>query len=173
MSLPIFKRTFLVLAVIFFISSTAIAGETLQSMCTKSWMKQVNDLANPVEFKNFGEKYCDCISKQRLNSDEEMKKAKQLCMSRTLLHDSMDTLEDDVGLSDAKGSDVMDSCQHTWSIVYPKLSDEDKKFTTDYCLCAKPKLIKLIKKADDLTDKAYYDQIDSVAAACSGVVQTQ
>jgi hypothetical protein len=133
-------------------------------------MKHMNDSAKPIDYKNFGEKYCDCVSKQPLKGEDAIKKATQLCMSRTLLHDTMDALEEEVGLSEAKDSDFLEYCQDRWNLVYPKLSVEDKKFTTDYCECAKPKLMTLISKSDAYTDKEYEDQIDIVSSACSGIV---
>src|SRR5437588_7775328 len=48
--------------------------------------------------------YCGCAAKQPLNNDAAVQKAVRLCMSRTLLHDTMDTIEDDVGLEDRKST---------------------------------------------------------------------
>jgi hypothetical protein len=94
-------------------------------------------------------------------------------MSRTLLHDAMDSLEEEVGLSEAKESDITEYCQDRWNLVYPKQSEEDKKITAAYCECAKPKLLDLIKQSDNMTDKQYDAGINDVAAACSGNVKQE
>ena len=94
-------------------------------------------------------------------------------MSRTLLHDTMDSLEEEVGLTEAKDTDFMEYCQDRWNLIYPKPTDEGKKFTQAYCECAKPKLMDLIKQSDKMTDKQYNDGVDSVAAACSANVQEE
>jgi hypothetical protein len=85
----------------------------------------------------------------------------------------MDSLEEEVGLSEAKDTDIKEYCEDRWNLIYPKQTDEDKKFTTAYCECAKPKLMNLIQKADNMTDKQYEDGIDEIAAACSGNVKQE
>lgn len=141
--------------------------ESFQTVCTDAWMKKSDDAKDKVDYKNFGEKYCGCAANQPLDNEEAIQKAIHLCMSRTLLHDAMDSLEDEVGLSEAKDSDITEYCQDRWNLVYPKLTDEDKKLTVAYCECAKPQLMELIKQADNMTDKAFDEGVDKVAAACS------
>lgn len=142
-------------------------AETFQSVCLGSWMKRQNDIQDKVDYKNFGEKYCECASGQPLDNDDAIDKAIQLCMSRTLLHDTMDALDDKIGLDKATESDIDEHCQSRWQLVYPQLSDKGKEAATAYCKCSQPKLMSLIKKSDNMTDKAYYDEIDSIAASCS------
>jgi hypothetical protein len=146
---------------------------TFQENCINSWMKKGDAAKDKVDYKDFGEKYCGCAAAQKLNSDEAVKKAIQVCLSRTLLHDAMDSLEEEVGLSEAKDTDVQEYCEDRWNLIYPKQTDEDKKFTTAYCECAKPKLMDLIKQSENMTDKQYADAIDNVAAVCSGNVNEQ
>lgn len=140
---------------------------TFQDTCINTWMKNTDEAKDKVDYKNFGEKYCGCAATQQLGSDAAIKKAIQVCMSRTLLHDAMDSLEEEVGLSEAKDSDIQEYCEDRWNLIYPKQTDADKKFTTAYCECAKPKLMDLIKQSDNITDKQYDEEIDNVAAACS------
>lgn len=155
------------------LSSYAEPSESFQTVCINSWMKKINDSSDKVDFKNFGEKYCTCAAAQPLDNDAAIQKAIQLCMSRTLLHDAMDSLEEEVGLSEAKDTDINEYCEDRWNLIYPKQTDEDKKITTAYCECAKPKLMDLIKKADSMTDKQYDEGINDVAAACSGNVKQE
>ena len=155
------------------LSSYAQAGESFQTVCINSWMQKIGDSAEKVDYKNFGEKYCSCAANQPLDNDAAIQKAIQLCMSRTLLHDAMDSLEEEVGLSEAKDTDINEYCDDRWNLVYPKQTDEEKKVTAAYCECAKPKLLDLIKQSDTMTDKQYDDGIDSVAAACSGNVKQE
>lgn len=152
------------LTMLFSLLVNADAAGDFQTRCTEGWMKHADEAKDKVDFKNFGEKFCSCAAKQPLDDKE---KAAKVCMSRTLLHDAMDSIEDDIGLSKAKDSDVADYCQDRWDLVLPKPTDEDKKLITAYCECAKPKLVELLKKSKDMTDKQYYDEIDSVADACA------
>jgi hypothetical protein len=141
-----------------------------QAVCTNAWMQKADQSKNKVDYKNFGEKYCACAATQPLDSPVAIKKAIQICMSQTLLHDAMDALEEEVGLDDAKDTDVNDYCQDRWSLIEPNQDAQVKTIATVYCECAKPKLMEIIKKADNVTDKEYYAQIDAVAAECSGNV---
>lgn len=143
------------------------AGGDFQTLCTNAWMKKADDAKDKVDFKNFGEKYCGCAAKQPLDNDAAVQKTAKVCMSRTLLHDAMDSLEDEVGLSKAKDSDIADYCQDRWNLVVPKQTADDKKLITAYCECAKPKLVDMLKKTNDMTDKQYYEEIDGVADACA------
>lgn len=138
-----------------------------QTLCTGAWMKKADEAKDKVDYQNFGEKYCNCASKQPLDNDAAVKKAIQLCMSRTLLHDSMDSLEEEINLSKAKESDINDYCLDRWSLVLPKQTDDDKKLINSYCQCAQPKLMALIKQSDNMTDKEYEAGIDKVADDCA------
>ncbi|WP_058534552.1 hypothetical protein [Legionella saoudiensis] len=137
------------------------------TICTNAWMEKSDAAKDKVDFKNFGEKYCACAASQPLGNDEAIQKAIHVCMSRTLLHDALDAMEDDVGLSKAQETDFIQFCQDRWNLIYPNLSAEDKKVTMAYCECAKPKVMTLIKQADNLTDKQYDDGVNDIAAACS------
>ncbi|MDR3443497.1 MAG: hypothetical protein P4L65_10870 [Legionella sp.] len=148
-------------------STAAPSSESFQTTCTNAWMKNAADVKDPVDYKNFGEKYCGCAAKEPLDNDAAVQKAVQLCMSRTLIHDAMDSMEDEVGLSKAKDSDIMEYCQDRWNLLYPKQTDEDKKLIAAHCECAKPKIVELIKQSDKMTDKQYDEGLDAVAAACS------
>lgn len=169
----IIKKVLVSLVAGFLMSASVYADGGFSEACTNAWMKKINDSANKVDFKNFGEKYCTCASAQPLSSKEEIQKAMQLCMSRTLLHDTMDSVEEDVGLSEAKDTDVMTACMGRWDLIYPSQNDEGKKFTKAFCECAQPKLMDLVKKSEQMTDKEYDAGIDTVAASCSGNVQEE
>lgn len=177
MSFSIVKHALAISAVGLLSLSATVHAEDFLASCTNAWMQKINDSADKVDFKNFGEKYCTCaanqLAGQQSPTQEMLQKAIQLCMSRTLLHDAMDSVEEEVGLSEAKDTDVMEYCADRWSLIYPKQTDEDKKFTTAYCECAKPKLMDLIKQSDNMTDKQYDEGIDNVAAACSGNVKEE
>lgn len=152
--------------------SESQSAESFQTTCVNTWMNRVNEAKDKVDYKDFGEKYCECAATQPLDSDEAVNKAIQLCMSQTLLHDTMDSLEEEIGLSEATEDDVSEYCLDRWNLVYPKLSENGKRATQAYCECAKPKLMGLIKEADNMTDKQYADEINSIAAACSPQVKS-
>lgn len=149
------------------------AADSFQAVCTNSWMKKIDESTEKVDYKNFGEKYCECAAGQPLDNEAAIQKAIQLCMSRTLLHDAMDSLEEEVGIKEAKDSDVKEYCEDKWNLVYPKQTAEDKIITSAYCACANPKLMELMKQADGMTDKQYAEGIDSAAASCSGNVRQE
>ena len=144
------------------------AGVSFQAACTNAWMEKSADAKDKVDYKNFGEKYCGCAAAQPLDDDAAVQKAIHVCMSRTLLHDAMDSMEDEIGLSKAKDTDIAEHCQDRWDLIYPKQTDADKKQTMAYCECAKPKLMDLVKQSDSMTDKQYDEGVDAVAATCSG-----
>lgn len=145
--------------------------ESFQSICLDSWMKRMTTIKDQVSYKNFGEKYCSCAQTQPLDTDIAVDKAIQVCMSRTLLHDAMDSLEDSVGLAKATDKDVTQYCLAKWDLIYPQITDRAKEIATAYCECSKLKLVELVKNADAMTDKAYSDQIDSIAASCSSEIK--
>ncbi|KTD66235.1 hypothetical protein [Legionella shakespearei] len=148
-------------------------NSSFQSQCVDAWMKKADQATDKVDYKNFGEKYCGCAAAMPLDNDQAIQKAIQQCMSRTLLHDAMDSLDEEVGLSDAKDTDVDEYCQDRWNLIYPNQTDADKKVTGAYCECAKPKLLDLIKQSDNMTEKQYNESIDSIAASCSGSVKEE
>lgn len=146
--------------------------DTFQTNCVNSWMKRVSDPKDKVDYKNFGEKYCECAGKNPLDSQDAINKTMQLCMSQTLLQDTMDSLENEVGLDKANDSDINEYCEDRFTLVFPQMNDNDKKASANYCGCAKPKLMAIIKSSENLTDKQYSDQINDIAAACSSGVQS-
>lgn len=173
MNCSIFKKTLIAITAGLFSLSIHAADEAFQTACTDAWMKKIGGAADKVDYKNFGEKYCGCAAGQPLTDDAAIQKAIQLCMSRTLLHDAMDSLEEEVGLTEAKDTDINEYCTDRWNLIIPKQTDEDKKITTAYCECAKPKLMDLIKQSDKMTDKQYDEGINVVAAECSGNVKQE
>jgi hypothetical protein len=178
MPVILLNKIFIIVTVVLF-SFTSYADDSAQktnpflTACTNSWMSKADQASDKVDYKNFGEKYCTCASLQPLDNDVAIKKAIQLCMSRTLLHDAMDSLEEEVGLSDAKDTDLTEYCQDRWNLIYPQQTDDVKKLTTAYCECAKPKLFDLIKQSESITDKQYEDSINTIAADCSGKVNEE
>ncbi|KTC87399.1 MULTISPECIES: hypothetical protein [Legionella] len=147
-------------------------AESFQAICLSSWMKRETNVANMTDYKKFGEKYCACALTQPLDTDAAVDKAIQVCMSRTLLRNTMDSLEEEIGLDKASDKDVSQFCQDTWNLIYPKMNDQAKQIATSFCDCSQPKLVSLIKSSNNMADKDYYDQIDSVAASCSGPIQS-
>jgi hypothetical protein len=141
--------------------------EAFQMTCVKSWMQRMGENQDKTDYKNFGEKYCDCASKQPLDSTMHINKTMQLCMSQTLLQDTMDTLENEVGLDKATEEDLHEYCEDRFALVFPKMSERDRQISAAYCDCAKPHLLKILRTANDMTDKEYSNHINEVAAICS------
>lgn len=146
-------------------------GKLFQDTCVKTWMERATDTTDKVAFQNFGEKYCSCAAGKDLHDDAAMQKAAQLCMSQVLLHDAMASLEDQYGLPDLTESQIEAGCQDKWALVYPDMNPNVKSKTTNYCQCAGPELDAMNKNANNLTDKAWSEKIDEIAAKCSGLVE--
>jgi hypothetical protein len=145
--------------------------DVFKNACVKSWMERAGDSSDKVSYQNFGEKFCGCASTKPVGSDAEIDKAAQVCLSQTLLHDSMDTLEDKEGLSKINKDKLLASCQDKMMLIYPKMSDKAKGSATTYCQCASNKLDTLVKDQDNVTDKQFADKIDSIASDCSANIE--
>ncbi|MFC3907962.1 hypothetical protein ACFORL_02555 [Legionella dresdenensis] len=144
-------------------------AQTFQSVCLKAWMERAGEIKDKVDFQNFGEQYCDCAALQQpLNDSEAINHASQVCMSRTLLVDAMNKLDDDEGLDKATKDNIMEYCQDSWALVYPDMNETVKQSAEAYCACAEPKLLDLATKSGDMTDKQFNDAVNGVAATCSG-----
>lgn len=141
--------------------------DTFQSTCVTAWLGRYGDIKEAVDYKNFGEKYCECASTQPLQDSAAVDKAAQVCMTRTLLHDAVDSMEEDKKLDNATAADIGEYCHDRWDLVYPKMDDKLKSTAATYCDCANPEILSLIKGSDSMTDKQYYDKIDEIAATCS------
>ncbi|KTD16218.1 hypothetical protein [Legionella jordanis] len=135
--------------------------------CVNSWMQRMDKDQDKTDYRNFGEKYCDCAAQQPLDNAENINKAMQLCMSQTLLEDTMDSLENEVGFDKVSEEDLDEYCADRFALVFPKMNENSKQISTAYCNCAKPRLMRLIKVADNMTDGQYSNEINQVAAACS------
>ena len=147
------------------------AAQTFQTGCLKAWMGRSEAIKDKVDYQNFGEKYCACAATQPLATASDVQQAAQICMSRIMLHDTMDSLEDDVGLAKTTSENITEYCHDRWNLIYPSMSEADKTATAAYCECANPKLFDLVKKSDSMTDKTYSNEIDGIAGACSGKVK--
>ncbi|ASQ45654.1 hypothetical protein [Legionella clemsonensis] len=158
------------------LGNTAATNNTtqnpFQSHCIDSWMKRM-DSRDKVDYKNFGEKYCECVSQYSLDTQETINKAMRLCMSQTLLQDTMDALENEVGLDKATGEDINEYCEDRFMLVFPTMDDKNRQVTASYCHCAEVKLATFLKTADSMTDKEYNDTIKNIASYCSENVQIE
>lgn len=151
------------------LSSFSLTGNTattegtlqnsFQTQCIDSWMKRLDNIRDKVDYKNFGEKYCECASQHPLDTQEAINKTMQLCISQTLLQDTMDSLENEVGLDKAASEEINEYCEDRFTLVFPTMNDKDKRTTASYCDCAEPKLAALLKVVDNLTDKEYSNEI--------------
>lgn len=138
--------------------------ETFKTNCVKAWMEIAAKNIDMINYKNFGEKYCDCASSKPLDSQTDLDKAAQICVSQILLHDTMDNLEDEVGLAKLTQEQILSGCQEKWKILYP---DQPSK---NYCQCAAPKLYEMNHNSENMTDKEWYEKMNSIADNCAGNV---
>ncbi|MHB1947418.1 MAG: hypothetical protein ACYCQI_04815 [Gammaproteobacteria bacterium] len=140
--------------------------EAFKTSCVNAWMDKAK-ASDQVEYKNFGEKYCDCVATQPIDTDAQMSSAAKLCMSRVLIHDTMDTLEDEVGLSNLNADKIQKGCLDKWNAIATALVGDAKGQVDNYCKCATPKLTDLNTNRDNYTDKEWATKIDSIADSCS------
>ena len=152
---------------VIYAETTPSEAQQFQTLCTDTWMKKLDDVTDKVTYKKLGKKYCDCAARQSLEDDADVQKAIRLCMSKTLLHDAMESLENEIGIAKAKDTDIIQYCQNRWALVDPDQTDHDREQADDYCNCVKPNLRNLIKKSENMTDKQYDDSIDTIASDCS------
>ena len=150
--------------------SASKIDDVFKTACVKAWMERSDKSSDKVGFKNFGEKYCDCAAGKSLENDKAIEKAAQICLSQVLLHDTMDNIESDQGLSKLSDELVKTGCGDELTMLYPDIDADGKKSFGEYCACASPKLLEINKNRDSLTDKEWYEKINGVAADCSGKV---
>lgn len=146
-------------------------ADAFKNRCVEVWVEKGTDVTDKVAYKNFGEKFCACAVDKPLDNDAAINKTAQLCMSQTLLHDSMDTLSDEKGLANLNTDQIQGACVAKWVSLYPKMADEAKTSTTNFCSCSAPQLNDLVKKQNDVTDKQYSDQINTIADGCADKVK--
>jgi hypothetical protein len=171
------KAVLLGLIVVFSPLMALAAEETtaqiFKKTCFASWMGRVDTISekDKMVYQNYGDRYCSCVATQPLDSSAAINKAAQICMSKTLLHDTMDALADDVGLNELTLGDIAENCEDRWTLIYPAMNAADRSASLAYCGCAKPKLLSLSKNADKMTDQVYSNEIDTIAASCSQMVK--
>lgn len=158
---------FAVSPLIYAADMTPTDKETFHSTCVNAWLGRFKDVKDKTDYQNFGDKYCECAGTQPLEGSDAIDKAAKICMTRTLLSNAMDKLEEDGDLEEATESSIDEYCMGRWQLVYPQMNDRLKQVATTYCGCAKSKLLSLIKDSNDMTDKQYYDHIDTIASTCS------
>ncbi|WP_028388881.1 hypothetical protein [Legionella fairfieldensis] len=152
------------------IQDEANKQKSFQTICVDSWMKRVSDVKDQVGYKIFGEKYCNCAQTQPLDNDAAVNQAIQVCISRTLLHETMNSLKNNVDLNKVTENDIEQHCQDKWNLIYPQTLYKEKQNTLVYCECSKSRLFKLLEQTGNRTEKEYEDQIDAIAAACSATI---
>lgn len=169
--LPKFK-TLLVIVAALLLPITVSADDTAQTFktnCLKAWV-DAHSSTDKVDFKNFGEKYCECASSKPLNTPENVNSAIQICMSQTILHDTMDNLEDKVGLDNVTEDAIQAGCIEKWKVIYPQMDEKLTTLINSFCQCVTPKLGDLTKNNANVTDKQWYEQIDQISATCAPIL---
>lgn len=135
--------------------------------CNKAWMEGADKSTDKVAFKNFGEKYCACFGDKPLDDKDVIKKYTPVCMSQVLLRDTMDNIESDKGLANATQESIESTCNDEWLIINSGLNGITTPTKSAYCTCAAPKLNELTKNKDNVTDKEWYEKINTIAKDCS------
>ncbi len=146
--------------------SFAHAQDPSSTSCEKTWMTNVGDTSDEVTFRDFGQKYCDCVANQPLGQNAGSTKTEAICMSRTALYLTMDNIGADAGLSNLTVDKIKSSCNDIWSIVNPNINAVNKQKNSNICICAAPKLNALAKDKENYTDREWYAKINEIAAGC-------
>ncbi|HAT8180732.1 TPA: hypothetical protein JA361_15080 [Legionella pneumophila] len=141
--------------------------ETLQSHCLETWLNNADQSIDKETYKQFGDKYCRCISTKNLDNKTGIQKAIKNCLPQTILHDAMDELEEEVTLSEVTTQTIEQYCLNRWSLIYPNQSDEDKKTIQAYCACVKTKLLNFIEQIEKISNKEYNEAINDINTICS------
>lgn len=149
---------------------TSYAQDDLKSFkksCVKAWMNKSKS-GDSAEFKSYGEKYCDCVASQAIDTDAQMESAAKLCMSRVLLREAMNALQENGGLSNLNTNKIEMSCVKRWDSIATALAGDSIKPMDIYCRCAAPKLLDLSSNRDSYTETTWAEKIDSIADSCAG-----
>lgn len=169
-----FLKSILIITASLLLSPTIYAQDAsnqdkvFQDACNKAWMEKAGTVSDKTAFQTFGEKYCGCATGKNLTDDAALKQAAHTCMAQTILRDAMDTLQNKPGLQNLTEDQIVTGCKDKWALVYTDMTSDVRTSTTNYCLCAGPKLNKLNNTGDKLSDKQWYDQINVIADQCSG-----
>jgi hypothetical protein len=142
-------------------------NEAFKTSCVKNWMQRTVNPADKLEFTNFGAEYCDCIAVKPYINKEGLGKSAQICLSQTLIHDVVDTLEGKEEAANITLDKINKTCQDKWQLVYSKMADKTKQEVSKYCECTSSKLDPLMQSQAKAEDKKYDDKIDSIADGCA------
>lgn len=150
--------------------NAAKANEAFKARCLEVWVEKGDDVSDKTAYKTFGEKFCACAVDKPLENDAAINRTAQLCMSQTLLNDTMDNLQAQKGKANITADTFQNACVAKWSAIYPKMGDQAKTSTTSFCQCSAPKVGDLVKK-QGLTDNDLSNQLNSIADNCADQVK--
>lgn len=170
-------RYLLLIAILFAGINTSYALDADQAAefkksCSETWVEKSGPVSDKVAYKDFGEKYCQCLTDKPLQPESALKESAGICISQILLTNTMDILESDEGLDNVDETKINQACTTHWALIYTGLTGETKAPDNSYCNCAAPKLNDMNKDRDNLTDKEWSDKINEIAKECSDKVMT-
>lgn len=145
--------------------------ETFHYTCVNEWMNRVEGIKDKGRYQNFGDKYCTCVAGLPLNNVDEIVRTARNCISRTLLLDAMEAIDDDLGYTQTTLGDINEYCQDRWALIYPQMTDADKRAGDTYCNCAKSPLLALAKKSDSMGYQAFDSAVEEIAKNCAGNIK--
>jgi hypothetical protein len=170
----IFVKTIISLLVLMMFPLETYAEEelnqTVKDDCVTAWVDAGRNRSNLIEYTNFGEQYCDCVSVKPLNSVEEVSRTAELCMSQVLLQDMMKGLATKFSREQLSQEKIQSGCFKELKVIYPQMNKNQTVATTNYCHCAVPKIAKINQNNKNLTDKIWAEKIDDIAAECASQV---
>ncbi len=146
--------------------SSSSAKGSFRASCEKKWMANADNSSDEVTFRDFGQKYCDCLGSQPPGGTAGAAKAEVTCMARTALNLTMDNIGADQGLSNLTEDKIKASCNNIWDIVGSNTDAANKQKNAQLCVCAASKLNALAKDKDNYTDREWYAKINEIAAGC-------
>lgn len=165
------SKSWMILAFIFlpFVASAKLSGadiDIFKKSCKTAWMKDTEKVVDKTEYKDFGEKYCNCMADKPMDTDDDMKDSAHLCVSQTLLQTSMETAERELGADNLSESKIRDACIAKWNVIYNGLTGDSKPQASTFCDCAAGKLSAMNANRDNLTDEEWDKEINKIAASC-------
>lgn len=137
--------------------------------CITNWMAREQDLLDMADYKDFGEQYCSCINKNLPENQE----TRNRCLAQTLLHDTVQNLDEQQELSDAKIPDINTACQSRWDLIFPHMNSTVKNKATLYCHCVQKGLTLLFANSNEISEQQYTDHIDAIADSCAAQLAIQ
>lgn len=164
------NSVFLLITVLFSISTYAAVIDEAEKGCYSEWVKHSSQAKNAAQHKKFGKEYCSCVAIDvvrafKKGSKLDARKQEDIagtCIMASVLHETAKNYNENDKLSVKQ---FKNDCQKLFSqIVFDTDSSEFKKISKSFCVCSAPKVVKVWNV--ELSDDAFDRKLDNIADDC-------